>query len=181
MKKDLPERVIKRYHFEKEDAGRIRELISDLERVVKLRIKYKEGNFQNGDVLAAVTLGEEADRLCEKLTDEGNLKDAYMAECILCEILTDAYDAFRESFFRDTGKYITDMRFIGDKDLLADHLSWALRMLDMEEIMCTSGGMMKPSKSVVFYAKVSAKKPEKCLSVCEKCGNPECGQREKYL
>lgn len=174
------ERIMERYHFEKADEDRIIELSAVLECEAEIKIQYKEGGFPYGDVLAGITMGEGPDRLCERWMREGNLTDAYLADCILCEMMADAYDVFRDRFHNDTGKYIARMKFIGDAGIPAGHLLQALRMLDMKEIRCTSGGMMAPSKSVVFYAVVSAQKPEGYFSACAECGNTGCERRTGF-
>lgn len=173
------EQIIEKYHFEREAEDRIKELSSALTYAVNLRMRYKEGEFAHGAILAGITLGDGPDRLCEAWMRDGSLTDAYMADCILCEMLVDAYGAFCRQFHRDTGRYITYMKFIGDMDIPADHLKEALRMLEMEEIRCTGGGMMAPSKSVVFYAGASAEKPETCSSICANCGNKMCERRQR--
>lgn len=169
------EHIIKKYHFEKEAEDRIHRMSSALECKVDIRMEYREGEFRYGKVLAGITMGEQADLYRESFLRQDNLTDAYLADCILCEMMMNSYRVFQNRYHKETGRYLSSLKFVGSGEIPLTHLPEALTLLGMKEISCTKNGMLVPLKSVVFYADVSEKDRKECVSVCAMCDNEECG------
>lgn len=51
------------------------------------------------------------------------------------------------------------------------------KLMEHEDITCNEYGVLKPAKSVVFYAALSENPNQICEGICSNCGNAECENR----
>lgn len=152
--------------------------------------------------LVAMTLGEGVDRLMDRLERDNLLEEAYMLDCLTAEILLEMYAEFNKMYAKFHRRYVERYVFIGDEiptekiavlldDLMGrekkstDNLEndEQYKLEDAKILASTDGifaneyGVLKPAKSVIFYALLSDNSKTVCEGICLSCGNSNCPNR----
>ena len=181
---DFINKIIGRYHFETRDREELCAIYNEVCGYISPYAIYKINNRftgvkkidENDTALVAITLGEGPDMLMERYTKEGCVKEAYITECISNEILMNLYQEFSASYGRIYRRYV----FVGEEIPLTKMQELLLSIQEMDEnsgdaeIFANEYGVMKPSKSVLFYAILTENPKFACAFICNNCGNKEC-------
>lgn len=183
------DRVISRYHFQEKDRQGLKLVRKELLKSISPYAVYKIPQWitgvkkidENQAALVAITLGEAPDSLQEHFTEEGELQEAYMVECISNEMLLDLYGEFNKSYADIHRRYVSGYYFIGD-DVELDNMGQLLEKLKENQseefdINVNEFGVLIPSKSVMFYVTLSDNPKQACEGICYNCKNSHCENR----
>lgn len=185
-------RIIDRYHFESKDREDLCTIYNEVCDCISPYAIYKINTRvtgvkkidENDTALVAITLGIGPDMLMERYTKEGCVREAYITECISNEILMSLYEEFNASYSRIHRRYVSGYVFVGEEIPLTKMQEFLLSIQEMDEnsgepeIFANEFGVMKPSKSVLFYAILTENPRLACAMICTNCGNKECEYKE---
>ncbi|MDO4291880.1 MAG: hypothetical protein Q4C65_01500 [Eubacteriales bacterium] len=174
-------KVLEKYHFAAEDEELLQSVARQLWQAAEGKAGFwfapqrREGSRQ--ELVAAMTLGAEVDRLQEAYSGSGRLLECYMAEMLAGELLMRGYAAFERCVLRQTGRYVADYRFFGGEDCPLEGIREALCELGTGELRCNSAFCLIPKKSVVFLAGLTEQEKLRCAGVCAGCARRDCPNR----
>ena len=208
------DKVQTKYHFDKKDSIDLKRIYMEMLKLIDAKAIYKINQRVTGikeiddnqAAVVAITLGNEIDRLQEKYTEEQQITEAYMVDCIGDELLLSMYKEFNEVYARYHRRYVRKYVFIGneislekipqiledlfeeknnklaldkeaDKQRDKSNADDNLTALGKREIKANEYGVLTPQKSVLFYAVLSENPEEKCEGICLNCGNVTCENR----
>ncbi|MDD6812132.1 MAG: hypothetical protein PUD93_09745 [Lachnospiraceae bacterium] len=164
--------IMERYHFSESDLPMLEMVGNYLLQEIKPEMFYECAAM----VYVVVSLGESVDKLQNRYTEEGNLLEAYMVECISMELLTQAYERTGEIIYRDTGKWLSGFDFLGEKyplSLMED----IFEVLQPEGICFNHAYMLTPKKTVVFVSQLQKERKNSMCYICSQCSNYNCINR----
>lgn len=127
-------------------------------------------------VAAVVTLGKGPDRLMELYLEAEDVSAAYMLECLSLDLLRKSYEKLGKLIAREEKLYIKKYEFPGGRYPL-EKTKDILDYFSQNEVTYTESFMLLPQKSVVFLGELTKKEQEKCVHICESCGNIQCSNR----
>lgn len=182
--------VLDKYHFGQKDMPLLETVYQELLRCVTPYAIYKINQWLTGIryiddgqvALVAMTLGKGPDILEDSYEESGKLTEAYMVECLANEILLNMYTEFNSIYARFHRRYVARYVFIGE-DIPLSQMKDILEKLQKSEsdvapeVSANEYGVIKPSKSVVFYAMLSDNPSQACKGICYGCNNLNCENR----
>ena len=128
----------------------------------------------------AMTLGEGVDALQEHLSEEGELTRCYMAEALGNELLLEAYASFHQWVEKSQGRgvHVARYHFYGGEEALPlEKMREALMELGQDAVTCNDCFCLRPKKSVVFVAELTADPAVACQGICVGCDRKDCPNR----
>lgn len=181
--------IMSKYHFDDSSRGDIINIYSQMKTLITpyaiYRINQKATGIKIIDdcqaAVVAMTLGSAIDELQEEYTRNGVLDAAYIMDCISNELLLNMYEEFNRLYGKYHRRYIKKYIFLGNEIALTKSHE-LLRMINEEhDIEANEYGVLKPTKSVVFYALLSDNPNENCERICAGCNNLDCSNRENLV
>lgn len=172
------EEVCRKYKYKRADMDLLQKVAADLKICIKdqecfycLLPKNFGGKERRMSALILLTLGNGPDLLQERYCRSDRLLEAYMVENISSELLQCGYDQVHRLVEQQTGQYVTEMYFYGSTDgFPLEAMPDALKKLETKIVTCTKNCCLKPSKSVLYQARLSDfAKSEGRISLCETC------------
>lgn len=178
---DAYAQILSRYHFEKGNEGQIRALTERLLSVAAPALYY--GPLDSGDqrrLAVLVTLGAGVDELQDAYTQEGQLGESYMVECIAMELLGNAYEQSAERIHDRYGLWLGRFDFLGSGSPIEEMQS-LFAILEPQDVSYNRAYMLTPKKTVAFYADLKEKRQESYCNQCDSCRNTKCAHRKAHL
>ncbi|MBE5945479.1 MAG: hypothetical protein E7259_00905 [Lachnospiraceae bacterium] len=181
--------VMSKYHFDDSSRGDIINIYSQMKDIIKpyaiYRINQKATGVKVIDdsqaAIVAMTLGEAVDELQEEYTAKGELDKAYIIDCVSNELLLNMYEEFNRLYGKYHRRYIKKYVFVGNEVPLTKSVDILSKINEDAEIEANEYGVLKPTKSVIFYALLSDNPNENCERICAGCNNIECSNRESLM
>lgn len=173
--------ILTRYHFEKRDEGRICALAARLLSVAAPTLYYAPLDAKEQSRLAVlVTLGAGVDELQDACTEDGQLGESYMVECLAMELLGNAYEQSAERIYDHYGLWIGRFDFLGSA-VPIEETEMLFRLLRPQEISYNQAYMFAPKKTVAFYTTLTQKRQASYCNQCDACRNTRCAHRRGHL
>ncbi|WP_026652860.1 hypothetical protein [Butyrivibrio proteoclasticus] len=198
--------LVRRYHFNEEDKKDIVKLYRQLIPRVHAVFHYVVENSDDGcssvvendnrgvdgchsDIVendnlggdsscayVVASLGRAVDSLQDSFLQKGDIRSAYILDCIASELLAKAYDGIDERLYELTGKYAGDYVFVGDDELPLESTPEIMVKLGQKKIRYNEAFALIPKKSVLFKTALLPEKPHKA-GMCSNCGAVDCQMR----
>lgn len=192
---DFIDTVISKYHFDEDNKKELIKVYEQMQICMSPYAIYKINQRVTGvsaiddsqTALVAMTLGDGIDKLQDRFERSGKLDNAYMLECLSNELLLNMYKEFNNSYKRFHRRFVAKYHFIGNdieleripsllEDLYGKKEDADKAVFD-DSILANEFGVLKPTKSVIFYALLSENPETVCEGICVGCGNPNCENR----
>lgn len=182
MNDSFLEEVCRKYKYQRADMELLQKVASDLKICIKdqecfhcLLTENIEKKERKVSALILLTLGIGPDLLQERYCRSDRLLEAYMIENISSELLQRGYEQVHRLIAQQTKQYVTDMYFYGSTDKFPlEAMPGALKKLGSKIVTCTENCYLKPSKSVLYQARLSDSiKNEGRVSLCATCSRRE--------
>lgn len=180
--------MLVQYHFGEHDLERLKQIGSLAEQAMEPMMYY--GSFMQGaeertasdnislaDCMAVVvTLGIGVDELQNRYMQKERMSESYMVECIGMELLRIAYEQAAERIHAYTGRWMSDLEFVGDKVPLTC-MEEIFSLLNPQGIGYNQAYMLTPKKTVVFLTDLCTERKESYCHVCAECTYLLCPNR----
>ncbi len=188
LKPELTEEQLKsaltRFHFGREDYPALwsvyQELLPQVDAKCFFHI-YKEGSIPNIPyekyAVILATLSRQTDIYIDSKTNAGCISEAYMADCLALELLSQSYALIAEGIHRFTGLWANTCEFPGSKYPIS-MASSLLECFHKVPVSANKAGVMTPAKSVVYITQLTLTPPSSdCSNICTGCQNLSCTSR----
>lgn len=188
LKPELTEKQLKsalaRFHFGTEDYPALcsvyQELLPQVDAKCFFYI-YNEESIPNIPyekyAVVLATLSRQTDTYIDSKTNAGCISEAYMADCLALELLSQSYALIAESIHRFTGLWAGACEFPGNEYPISMAPS-LLKHFHKVPVSVNKAGVMTPAKSVVYITQLTSTAPShSCNDVCAGCQNLSCTSR----
>lgn len=180
-------KLLQRYHFAESDYATIKHLYDAVSPLVKAEvfIEYNPGyqfvEYSQYAVIA-VTLGAYIDELIALYSKAEKVSLAYIVDCIGLELLMQAYREASHTVHVETGLWMRQMEFLGDKYPI-NAVREILQNMQQTHITCNGAFFLSPQKSALFVAELSNKYTgvDKNCNLCKDCNRLECQNRIEVM
>ena len=165
-------KIQNKYHFGDADLDTLKQVGEHLLRIAKPKLFYDRADM----VYVILSLGSAVDCLQDDYSAMGKMIESYMVECISMELLIQAYEQTGEIIHADTGMWLNEFSFLGDKYPLT-MMDDIFRRLQPEEVSFNQAYMMTPKKTVVFVSHLQKDRKLSACHICRNCSNVHCANR----
>lgn len=166
---------IKRYHFKKSEKKDIVMLYRQLYPRVHASFHHV---IEDKTVYVVVTLGDAFDSFQDSFLNKGEIRKAYIIDCLGTEMLSIAYEEVDKKIYEKTGMYVGNYIFAGSDKMPLEELANVMVKLGQKIVKCNESFVLVPKKSVVFAAHLHKKRTEK-HSDCSNCSALKCPMRKE--
>ena len=164
-----------RFHFPMTDVPYIKAIYMAMLPLIDAYVFYSlEQNLEEITLpryaYGMVTLGTGMDEMAELYLSHEQIQEAYIIDCISLMLLSKAYEEFAHVIEAQSGRYLTELSFLGDQYSL-ELLPQIYERLAPDDISLTEGNMLKPLKTATLVLQLDAHQHTNVKQLCNTCAN----------
>lgn len=166
--------AIVRFHFEGHEEF-IRTLLSKAELWAKPECYYIFEQSCQDYVTVIVTLGSMIDKKSQEFQQQEHFLEAHALDCLSLALLSQSYEKIKEIIRREKRQFVSELYF--PEDIMIPEIIKKIKENYGDfQIQVNEAGALIPSKTVVFYGKLS-QHHESSGHTCSTCKNITCPLR----
>ena len=130
----------------------------------------------NSQIIAAITLGKEYDKIQSQFLKEGEILKAYALDVLAQFILKKSYHLLKH-ILEEEQIFIQQLHFVGEHWPM-ECMPECLEVIKQQDISCNEAFVLKPRQSIVIVAPICTTRVNKSIQICADCSHKNCKNRE---